>query len=354
MTSIHDLPTETIAQILSLIHTPSSFEQPHLPRCKGDDTPHIKFNESLRDLQHATRVSKLWLDLGQPMLWRHLNIWSYNGARLVNNCPALGRFRTEELNILIGEDAEWDQRDWRKDFPPLIKGVKGLKKLVMVGNRSINGDWVTEESLKDLKTLNLNVIIHPLHSTPPANFQLSTLEIGGYVSDPSFITSVFTSSSHTLTSLKIDPIRIHHPTLLKAFPLIQNSLQHLDIVGELKGIDKVLPNLKVLASARFSFSIDSDNFFHFLTTALGALPDCTKTVALSLQDPLPEMMTDILCVVRYSLRAVKDWERLTVVECGCCGDDGRRGQKSVSDLEGWGDLLVVCEEKGVSVTIDEH
>ncbi|KAK4698707.1 hypothetical protein P7C70_g7567, partial [Phenoliferia sp. Uapishka_3] len=299
MASIHDLPSETILRILSFIHTPSSLKTPtDLARFKKDETLFDNYNESVRSLQRASCVSKLWLTLAQPMLWCHLNVWTYIGARLINECPALGRFTTDELNVLVGEDDEWTVKGWRNNFLSLVTRLKGLKKLGLAGIRPINAEWVQEENLKDLTHLNVNVFMFQITLAPPAIFQLSSLEIGSYVHDASFIESIFKSSSKTLTSLKFKPAYPKTPTtLLNAFSLIQNSLQHFELVGKLQDVEAVLPNLKSLTSVRFTFRMYQEDFFGFLSTALGALPACTTSVTLSLRQPFEHLGINIKGVV---------------------------------------------------------
>ncbi|KAK4691968.1 hypothetical protein P7C70_g9228, partial [Phenoliferia sp. Uapishka_3] len=302
MASIHDLPTECLLHILSFVHSPLSFEPPNLPRHQGDEKPFHAYDESLRDLQSASRVSKLWLGTAQSIFWRHINVWTYAGASHLLARPALGSFRTNELNVLLGLIEEPRTGDWIRTLGCLAKELKGLRKIVLRGKEShgviASSQWVGEKNLAELKMLIVNICFIPF-PTPPASFHLNHLELGPLVSTDaessrSFINSVFTSSSDSLTYLKLElePSESIFPGLLEALPLVQNSVKSLDLIGKFSGIERLLPKFTALVDLSISHRFDPNdrytppqsrlthlhNFVSFLSTLLTALPYCTTSV----------------------------------------------------------------------------
>ncbi|KAK4700153.1 hypothetical protein P7C70_g6098, partial [Phenoliferia sp. Uapishka_3] len=356
MASIHDLPVECLIKILSLIHRPSSIEYSVVPRYQ-DEAHYWYHYKSLGHLERASRVSNLWLTIAQPMLWRHINIWGEDclGSKFKDRLEllicssALGRFRTEELDVFVVEDRAWDE-SWPNEYRCLLKGLQGLSKLVMIGNQSMNAEWVELESLKDLKILHAHNIVY--YETPPANFQLSTLEIEAREGDDgSFINSIFTSSSHTLTSLKLTPETSDDQSLLEALQLVQRSLQTLEIVGELWGLDEVLPNFESLINVRFTFGYyDEVPCFDYLSAALGVLPSRATSVTLSLRSQRCDMETIVEYVIDYLKSAEKGWDRLSAVEFGLCADDGGTTEELVEDVKGWAEVVHLCGERDVKIT----
>ncbi|KAK4698706.1 hypothetical protein P7C70_g7566, partial [Phenoliferia sp. Uapishka_3] len=343
MASIKSLPTETITHIFSFVHTPFSLEPVSNTRCSSD--VRRDFDASLHDLQRAARVCRHWLDLAQPMLWRYLHVRDSTDAFFLNNSPALGRFHTDQLDLSIWSD-EWDRNTFQEDFERLLKGMKGLKKLVISGEKWTRTEWLGMESLKDLKVLNIDVVISGrLHSTP--KFQLTALEVGCRWTHPGFYPLIFESSSHTLTSLKVDASRgsRNHATLRAALPLVPNTLRSLEIVGELQGLGAILPILNTLTHVRFTPSSYGDQLISFLSAAFQSLPSCTTVVTVR----LPLESFDFRRVVESLIRSEDGWERLTNLEVEHRRIDDHLASESYRLFARWAELEEICAEKGVTI-----
>ncbi|KAK4701135.1 hypothetical protein P7C70_g5103, partial [Phenoliferia sp. Uapishka_3] len=309
---------------------------------------------SLRNLQRASRVSKLWLDISQPIIWRHLTIWSYNSASSVLASSALGGFRTDELDVFVGLDEGWGLGHDNVHIDTLVRALKGLKKLVLKGEnaRAAGCDWVAGESLKDLKALSLNVAFSIVDAPPAATFQLSTLNIGPLVNSPSFVKSIFSSSSNSLTSLKLHPSPSMFSTLRAALPSLSNSLQSFDLTGELPGLEALLPNFKVLHTFHLTFHLEPLQLLNidYLNSTLLALPASAKNVKLSLRTvkflSLRTVKFDMEVSIQTFIGKIRGgnegWERLTVLllDCRRSGPNRKLGEKIIAgdELDGWAEL----------------
>ncbi|KAK4699186.1 hypothetical protein P7C70_g7078, partial [Phenoliferia sp. Uapishka_3] len=368
MVSVNHLPTECLVLILSFVHSPISFEPSNLSEDDEDedDAMVCDYSKSLRNLQRASRVSKLWLSIAHPILWRHLNIWSYTGAKLVMESAGFGRFRTDELDLTAhcAEESEPESepesgrwRGWRNDFLDLVKGLKGLRKIVLVSVIELADDrWVAEGSLKDLEDLSINTAFVRLRTplnTPPTTFQLSTLNIGHLVDSPFFIKSLLSSSSNSLTSLKLHPSPSIFSALLATLPLLANSLKSFHLAGKLPGLDTLLPQFKLLHTFHLELLHEDESTIDSINFTLLALPSPVVNVKILFRNREEEMVD----VVRHFNKILRDgsegWKRLNVLHCQVCTlFKGVELEEDIQSGDGWAELAQLCEDRGVMLSKD--
>ncbi|KAK4692908.1 hypothetical protein P7C70_g9033, partial [Phenoliferia sp. Uapishka_3] len=362
-TTIHSLSTETLVHIISLLHSASSLEPPDVP--ENYDGRERVFRENdycVRDLQRASRVCKRWLEVAQPLFWRHLNVWTCKATKLVLDSPLLGNFITREVNFLAGNEDTWCQEevDWREHWVLLVEGLRGLRKIVLRVEDGLERGtqmdtlWIGHDNLQDLRTLNVNAHFSITH-TPPAKFCLHQLELGALVNSPSLIQSIFTSSFSSLTSitLRIDaePDNTKVTQLLAAMRLVSNQLQTFHLAGTLPGIEEILPQFNYLQSVSLSLKAPQDISLESVSTVIISLPSSVTSLGLSLQETPENMRGYMVEILRKLSIGERGWDGLTVLRCGLCGDGGwsMRGEEEIEEEEIWTDLMMFCEKKGVEI-----
>ncbi|KAK4696714.1 hypothetical protein P7C70_g8325, partial [Phenoliferia sp. Uapishka_3] len=338
MATIHDLPAEIITHILGFVHTRFAFNS------YADAEP-------VRDLGRATRVSKRFRACGQPLLWWSIRLRTYKAAKKLLASPDLGRYHTDELEIYVcyPDHTERESEQRFSSYSAILYGLKGVKNLCMSGTyKSVDTAWIGAPNLRGLEYLNINIEIED-SPIPTPHFALSSLALGPSTVSPSFIHSIFTSSSHSLTYLKIDPYFEGNP-VLNSLPLLYNTLEFLKITDNLPGLEVLLPSFTALTE----FSIDmvhygnEDVFEEFIDNIFIALPSSVTWLELSLHQPEEVMMSSMEHIVECLNGGKVGWEKLTELDCGLWV--GGAVKEGVQELEGWEELVEVCEEREVVLT----
>ncbi|KAK4700907.1 hypothetical protein P7C70_g5336, partial [Phenoliferia sp. Uapishka_3] len=347
MAAISSLPAETLLHILELVQPPVELGPPF-------DYDEV-FAFSLFSLHSCALVSKAWARMATPMMWRNLHISSEIDMSLILRSPALGRFHTEELHIWVYGDGKpaWDDADWNGNMEALVDGLQGLEVLDVNRYPKSNGelhgpcDWIGSASLKDLKTLRIDMPFDEFApETPRTKFQLSSFDIGSRFDSPTLIKYIFTSSSETLTCLTVDvdPSYAASSALLAAFPLIKDTLCSLDLSGRLLRIELHLPEFTVLENLKLTLmehqlnSSSSD----FLDTTFRTLPLSLSRLELCLQAPIGAIERHAFLLCEKLKMGQGGWERVTALDLATfSGDpysyDGRR------------ELEEACSARGVTL-----
>ncbi|KAK4699184.1 hypothetical protein P7C70_g7080, partial [Phenoliferia sp. Uapishka_3] len=346
MATIHSLPPETILRILQLIHAPTEH---HLHDIRS-------FTEALSPLHRACLVCREWARFGQPLLWKVLSIVSDGCVRRVLDSPALGRFRTQRLNVVLYQSQQWGTGCWSKDISRVLEGLRGVQTMVLDGARWAvdgTGEWIASANLKgaELKSLSLNTAFERFDFlttpsvTPSVSFQLSSLSLGPFFNFPLFTRSIIASSSHTLTSLSLN---VHHtctslPVLLSAFKLLKHTLQSLEITGEILGLQVYLPSFTALKSLKIINEKLRDFSYPFIDSLLRALPASVTSTKIYCQLQPGTKDVHLSNLAERIVAGEFGWERLTELELEDYFEESLGKEYFVR----WRALAEICRRLGV-------
>ncbi|KAM0754349.1 hypothetical protein T439DRAFT_321396 [Meredithblackwellia eburnea MCA 4105] len=210
-----------------------------------------------RGYADLSRVCQAWRDPAQRNLWKEIRLWA--GSRQHKRCfesAAAGRYLTHGVLVYGIDTAE------RINELQLIKRLRGIRKLELLGMQAIPVDLFSHECFAGLQNLTLSSKITEAsdYLTHYPQFQLEHLSItAADESSLRLLEPLLESSQGSITDLKV----LFEPRLFSPYPYSTKILIHLKPIATTLTSLTVLDGL-VLGIEPFPLPGSKNIFYNFI------------------------------------------------------------------------------------------